>query len=137
MTSAVQQHQTCAGEEFLTRNQRFARYSHPITSSYNCSISLRCIHSSTGHTLHKLAPRTSDRNWLGLSSWSSSRSSIGCGAAWFVLILLVVIIVIVIVYSRLSDGLGVLLVLVDSPVEHIVILERFADEQVTEDLAEI
>ena len=37
----------------------------------------------------------------------------------------------------LSDGLGVLLVLVHSPVEDVVVLEAFADEQITEDLAEI
>ena len=39
--------------------------------------------------------------------------------------------------GSLGDGLGVLLVLVDGPVEHVVVLEAFTDEEVTEDLAEV
>jgi len=39
--------------------------------------------------------------------------------------------------GSLSDGLSVLLVLVDGPVEDIVVLETFADEEITEDLAEV
>lgn len=39
--------------------------------------------------------------------------------------------------GSLGNGLGVLLVLVDGPVEDIVVLEAFADEEVTEDLAEV
>lgn len=39
--------------------------------------------------------------------------------------------------SSLSDGLSVLLVFVDGPVEDVVILEAFTDEEITEDLAEI
>lgn len=39
--------------------------------------------------------------------------------------------------GSLSNGLSILLVLVDGPVEDVVILESFADEQVTEDLAEV
>lgn len=39
--------------------------------------------------------------------------------------------------GSLGDGLGVLLVLVDSPVEHVVVLEAFTDEEVAEDLAEV
>lgn len=41
------------------------------------------------------------------------------------------------VASGLSDGLGVLLVLVDSPVEDVVVLEALANEEITEDLAEV
>jgi hypothetical protein len=37
----------------------------------------------------------------------------------------------------LSDGLGVLLVLVHSPVEDVVVLEALTDEEITEDLAEV
>ena len=37
----------------------------------------------------------------------------------------------------LSHGLGILLVLVHGPVEDVVVLETFADEQITEDLAEV
>jgi hypothetical protein len=39
--------------------------------------------------------------------------------------------------SSLSDGLGVLLVLVDSPVEDVIVLETLTDEEVAEDLAEV
>ena len=37
----------------------------------------------------------------------------------------------------LSNGLSVLLVFVDSPVEDVIVLETLADEEITEDLAEI
>ena len=39
--------------------------------------------------------------------------------------------------SSLGDGLGVLLVLVDGPVEDVVVLEALTDEEVAEDLAEV
>mgnify|MGYP000942238230 CR=1 FL=1 len=39
--------------------------------------------------------------------------------------------------SGLSNGLSILLVLVDGPIEDVVILEAFTDEQITEDLAEV
>lgn len=41
------------------------------------------------------------------------------------------------VASSLLDGLGVLLILVDGPVEDVVVLEALADEEITEDLAEV
>lgn len=51
---------------------------------------------------------------------------------WLILLILVVR-----VSSSLSNGLGILLVLVDGPVENVVVLERLANEQVTEDLAKV
>ena len=39
--------------------------------------------------------------------------------------------------SSLGNGLGVLLVLVDGPVEYVVVLETLTNEQVAEDLAQI
>ena len=39
--------------------------------------------------------------------------------------------------GSLSDGLRVLLVLVDGPVEDVVVLEALTDEEVPEDLAEV
>ena len=39
--------------------------------------------------------------------------------------------------GSLGDGLGVLLVLVDGPVEYVVVLEAFTDEEIAEDLAEV
>lgn len=41
------------------------------------------------------------------------------------------------VSGSLGDGLGVLLVLVDGPVEDVVVLEALTDEKITEDLAEV
>ena len=41
------------------------------------------------------------------------------------------------VTGSLSHGLGVLLVFVDGPVEHVVVLEAFADKEITEDLTKI
>ena len=38
---------------------------------------------------------------------------------------------------RLGDGLGVLLVFVHGPVEHVVVLEALTDEQIAEDLAQV
>lgn len=39
--------------------------------------------------------------------------------------------------GSLGDGLGVLLVLVDGPVEDVVVLESFTNEEIAEDLAEV
>jgi len=39
--------------------------------------------------------------------------------------------------GSLGNGLGILLVLVDGPVEDIVILETLTDEEITEDLSEV
>ena len=37
----------------------------------------------------------------------------------------------------LLDSLGILLILVDSPIEDVIVLEPFANKQITEDLAEV
>ena len=50
---------------------------------------------------------------------------------------LVVILLLSLVAGSLCDGLGVLLVLVDGPVEDVVVLEAFPDEEVAEDLAKV
>ena len=39
--------------------------------------------------------------------------------------------------ARSGDSLSVLLVFVDGPVEDVIVLKRFTDEQVTEDLAQV
>ena len=49
---------------------------------------------------------------------------------------LVVLLALALVGS-LSNGLGVLLILVHGPVEHVIVLEAFTDEEITEDLAEV
>jgi hypothetical protein len=75
-----------------------------------------------------------DRSALGTSS-STGVGSCGGGdvasAAGLVVLLALALV------GSLGDGLSVLLVLVDSPVEHIIVLEAFTDEEITEDLAEV
>jgi hypothetical protein len=66
----------------------------------------------------------------GLSSSSSISSST---TARFVLFLLGISLV----SSCLSNGLSILLVLVDGPIKDVVVLEGFTHEKVTEDLAEV
>ena len=65
------------------------------------------------------------------------RSRSTCGRCISSAARLVVVIPASLVAGSLGNGLGILLVLVDSPVKYVVVLERLADEEVTEDLAEI
>lgn len=75
-----------------------------------------------------------DRSALGTCS-SASIGSGSCGdmasTAGLVVLLALPLV------GSLGDGLGVLLVLVDGPVEDIVVLEALTDKEVAEDLAEV
>jgi hypothetical protein len=74
-----------------------------------------------------------DRSALGACSSASVGSRSGCdvaSAAFVVLLALALV-------GSLSNGLGVLLVLVDSPVKDVVVLEAFTDKEIAEDLAEV
>lgn len=75
-----------------------------------------------------------DRPTLGASRSASVGS--GSGRDMASAAVLVVVLALALVGS-LGDGLGVLLVLVDGPVEDVVVLEAFTDEEITEDLAEV
>lgn len=78
-----------------------------------------------------------DRTTLvGLGRSRAGVGSVGRGDVTAAAIL-VVFFTLARVSSSLGNGLGILLVLVDSPVKYIVILEALADEEITEDLAEI
>ena len=66
--------------------------------------------------------------WGRLTSSSSS----GTGTARLLILLLGGL-----VSSGLGNGLSILLILVDGPIEDIVILESFTDKEITEDLAEV
>lgn len=55
-----------------------------------------------------------------------------CSSAW-----LLVFILRVLVASCLCNCLGVLLVFVDGPVEHVIVLEGLSDKQITEDLSQV
>jgi hypothetical protein len=83
---------------------------------------------------HSGALLACDGSALGTCSSAGVGSSSGGNMASTAV--LVVLLALALVGS-LSNGLGVLLVLVDSPVEHIVVLEAFTDEEITEDLAEV
>jgi hypothetical protein len=75
-----------------------------------------------------------NRSTLGTSSSASIGS--GSGGDMASTAGLVVLLALALVGS-LSDGLSVLLVLVDGPIEHIIVLEAFTDKEITEDLAEV
>jgi hypothetical protein len=75
-----------------------------------------------------------DRSALGTCSSASIGS--GGGGDMASTAGLVVLLALALVGS-LSDGLGVLLVLVDSPVKNVIVLEAFTDEEITEDFAEV
>lgn len=66
-----------------------------------------------------------------LRGWSTGGSSISTGTGLLILILGGLL------SSSLGNGLGVLLVLVHSPVEDIVVLETLTNEKITEDLSEV
>jgi hypothetical protein len=67
-----------------------------------------------------------------LRSGLASSGSIGAGAARLLFILLSRL-----VGRSLGNGLSILLVFVDSPVENVIILKTLADEKITEDLAKV
>lgn len=67
-----------------------------------------------------------------LGGRSTGSGSIGTGTAGLLVIILVGLLT-----GGLGNGLGILLVLVDGPIEDIVILETLTDEEIAEDLSEV
>jgi hypothetical protein len=67
-----------------------------------------------------------------LGSGSTSSGSIGTGTSGLLVLILGGLLT-----SGLGNGLGILLVLVDGPIEDIVILEALTNEEITEDLSEV
>lgn len=111
---------------------RFWYNSHPITST-NGAASVWGVGSASS-TLNDLTAGGGDTSWLGgtgslLWGWLTGGSG---GSARAVLLLLIRGSLV-----GLGDGLSILLVLVDGPIKDIVVLESLADEEITEDLAEI
>jgi hypothetical protein len=123
------------GKEIPYKEPELSRHSHPIAST-NGSTGVGGVDGATG--LNDLAAAALDGSGLRgaggvLGCRLASSGSVGAGgAACFVVLLLAWL-----VSSCLGNGLGVLLVLVDSPVEDIVVLEALADKEITEDLAEV
>lgn len=107
-------------------------HSHPITST-NGTVGVGAVNAaSASATLNHLAARAGDSVGLGGTS-SGSTSSGGSSTRGTSLVLLFG----VSLAGSLGNGLGVLLVLVDGPVEDVVVLEALADKEITEDLAEV
>lgn len=103
-------------------------HSHPVASA-NGTVGIRSVDTSTRSAFKHFTPRA--RNSIGLGGRLYTSGSIGAGSTGLLVIFRVGL------ASSLSDGLGVLLVLVDSPVEYIVVLEALTNEEIPEDLAEI
>jgi hypothetical protein len=74
-----------------------------------------------------------DRSTLG----TGRSASVGSGSCSDVASTASLVVLLASLVCGLSNGLSVLLVLVDGPIEDIVVLEALTDEEIAEDLAEI
>ena len=102
---------------------------HSVAST-NSTASVRAINASTRASFEHLAARA--RNSVGLGGTRlSSGSSVGAGGTSFLFVVRVGL------ASSLSNSLGILLVLVDSPVKDVVVLESLANKEITEDLSQV
>jgi hypothetical protein len=121
----------------LTREETgLTRHSHPITTS-NCPVGIGSIDTASGALNHLVAwsgnavGLVSAGRMLRGGSPTSSGVDPGSTSRLFLLILRRLL------TSSLGDGLGILLVLVHSPVEDVVVLETLTDEEITEDLSQV
>lgn len=115
------------------------RYSHPISSAGR-AVWFLWLKAATLHDLFTAAAdgTTGSTTGLGLLAlWPTCSCSIGVGDMATAALVVILLVVVLGVAAGLRDRLGVLLVLVDGPIEDVVVLERLADEQITEDLAEV
>lgn len=103
--------------------------SHPIAST-DSSASIRGINTSARTPLKHLASRAGDGARLSGSRRSGNSRVHARSTSLFVILR-------VGLTSSLGNSLSILLVLVNSPVEDVIILEALADKEITEDLAEI
>jgi hypothetical protein len=101
-------------------------YSHPITSSHG-TVGVRSVESTAFDDLTALV---GDGTGLGGTAGSHRASSRQSLATLLVLSILVLL-------GSIHDHGSVLLVLVDGPVEDVIVLEGLANEEITEDLAEV
>jgi hypothetical protein len=104
-----------------------SKYSHPVTSS-NSSVGIGGVETATLHDFAALAGNGAGFGGSGLVGQSSGSR---CTA------LLVFGILVLLGVGGVDDHGSVLLVFVDGPVKDIVVLERFADKEVAENLAQI
>ncbi|KAI6775375.1 hypothetical protein HG530_002133 [Fusarium avenaceum] len=106
----------------------FTYNSHPVAST-DGTVGVGGIDASARASLEHLAASAGDG--VGLGSRLAGSSRVGAAGTGLLIVLGVGL------ASSLGNSLGVLLVLVDSPVEDIIILETFTNEKVPEDLAEV
>ena len=99
-------------------------YSHPVTPSHG-TVGVRSV--VEGATVDNLAALARDATGLGSTSAHGARGST----------LAALLLVILVLLRGINNHGGVLLVLVDGPVENVVVLEGLADEEITEDLAQV
>lgn len=105
-----------------------SRHSHPVASA-DCAVSIRSVNACSSSTLQHLAARARDS--IGLSGSRLAGGGVLGGVAAVLVVLSIVL------ASCLGNSLGVLLILIDGPVEDIVVLETLTNEEVAEDLAKI
>jgi hypothetical protein len=111
-----------------------------MQSKYNvrCGLLCRPLRAALVHACGKI--KTTVRRETDLHS-SSGAGAAGAGATGLGRASLrsigVLLLVVGLLLLGLGNSLGVLLVLVDGPVKDVVVLEALADEEITEDLAEV
>ena len=126
----------------LQGTEALAKNSHPIAPS-NCTVRVGSLDAcgTDGPTLNHLATLGGDGTWLAscrgiLRSWDAGSGSIRtCWVTTTRLFLLVLRRGLI--AGGLRDGLSVLLIFVDGPVEDIIVLEALADEEIAEDLSQV
>lgn len=126
----------------LQGTEALARNSHPIAPS-NSTVRVGSLDAcgATGTTLDHLTTLSGDGTWLAscrgiLRSWEAGSGSIR--TCWVTTTrLLLLLLCGRLVASGLSDGLSVLLIFVNRPVENVIVLEALADEEIAEDLSKV
>lgn len=98
-------------------------YSHPVAPS-DGTVVWSVVEGTTVNHLTALA---------GDGPRLSSSGAHGAGGSTLAALLLIILVLL----AGIHDHSGVLLVLVDSPVEDVVVLEGLADEEITENLAQV
>lgn len=132
MASAIKNNTIHAeGEGLLTSCTELGekRNSHPIASTDGAA-GIGGINASARTSLKHLASRAGDGARLGGGRRSGNSGVHARSTSLFVILR-------VGLTSSLGNSLSILLVLVDSPVEDVIILEALANKEITEDLAEI
>lgn len=101
-------------------------YSHPVTTSHG-TVGVRSVEGAAFDDLTTLAGDGTGLGGTTSSNLASSRQSLAALLILGILILL----------GSVHDHGSVLLVLVDGPVEDVIVLEGLADEEVAENLAQV